>query len=269
MKWIIAHVAYMLLLVMIISGLSASNVKAQEDQGTLYLVFEFMQVDNEQEAAYQETENFWKKIHQQRVADGEIIGWDLWSLQPGGEDQGFQYLTVTLFEDPTKMMGDADIMAATQKAYPNMTQPQLDEKFNETASSRDLAARLYLEQIASTSGDFNMKVGTVASIDLMKVEMNGYEDYEKAEMEIFMPWHQNQVDADNKGSWGLLRVMNPVGTDVYTSHITVNMYSGWDQVFSQGSDYSSTYTEEMAVQSGLQTRDMKWSYFATLRDMVR
>lgn len=69
-----------------------------------YLLFEFMQVDNEQEEAYSATEKFWEKIHQERVKAGDIIGWDLWSLSPGGEQQGFQYLTVAVYNDPVKMM---------------------------------------------------------------------------------------------------------------------------------------------------------------------
>ena len=80
--------------------LLSSNVIAQDK---LYLVFEFMRVDNEQESDYMETESFWEKIHEQRIKNGDIIGWDLWSLRPGGEDQHFQYLTVNLYNDPVKM----------------------------------------------------------------------------------------------------------------------------------------------------------------------
>ena len=79
--------------------LLVSNVFAQDK---LYLVFEMMKVDNEQEMAYMETENFWEKIHQQRVQSDEIIGWDLWQLLPGGEDQGYQYMTVTLYNNPVR-----------------------------------------------------------------------------------------------------------------------------------------------------------------------
>ena len=56
-----------------------------------YLVFEFIKVDNEQESDYFETENLWQRLHEACVKNGNIIGWDLWSLRPGGEDQGFQY----------------------------------------------------------------------------------------------------------------------------------------------------------------------------------
>ena len=76
-------------------------------QDKLYLVFELMKVDNDQEGAYWETEEFWEKIHEQRVKNGDIIGWDLWRLQPGGEDQHYQYMTVNLYDDPVKMMSGA------------------------------------------------------------------------------------------------------------------------------------------------------------------
>ena len=88
------------LLIIVVLMLFSITAIAQEK---LYLIFEFMKVDNTQETAYAETEALWEKIHQQRVKNGDIIGWDLWSLAPGGEDQGYQYMTVTVFNDPLKM----------------------------------------------------------------------------------------------------------------------------------------------------------------------
>ena len=91
---------------------------------------------------------FWAKIHEQRVKNGDIIGWDLWRLQPGGEDQGFQYLTVNLYNDPVKMMsGAGDLDAALKAAYPDMSEEDLDKHMSKTAKSRDLSVRIYLELI--------------------------------------------------------------------------------------------------------------------------
>jgi hypothetical protein len=77
-------------------------------QEKLYLVFEFLKVDNKQETAYGETEEFWAKFHEQRVKHGDIIGWNLWKSQPDGEDQHFQYLTINLYNEPVKMITNAD-----------------------------------------------------------------------------------------------------------------------------------------------------------------
>ncbi len=117
-------------------------------QDKLFLVFEFMKVDNEQQAAYMETESFWEKIHQERTKSGDIIGWDLWSLQPGGENDGYQYLTVTLYNDPIKMMSSGgNFESALKAAYPKMSEEQLMSKFNNSAKSRDLAKRVILNKL--------------------------------------------------------------------------------------------------------------------------
>jgi hypothetical protein len=258
---------FVLLLVVILIGFNSFA------QDKLYLLFEFMKVDNEQESDYRETESFWEKIHEQRVKNGDIIGWDLWSLQPGGENQGFQYLTVNLYDDPVKMFeGSGDFMKAVKAAYPDLSEEDLQKKFNITAKSRDLAVRIYLEEIATTKDDFEITIGTVASIDMMKVEFGKSGAYEKAEKEVFQPMHQKQVDAGAKGSWGLLRFMSPVGSETYASHITVNMYKDYSHLFGENMAYDGpTLTEEQikTVQEGISTRDMKYVDTANLIKMAR
>jgi hypothetical protein len=248
--------------------LLSSNVIAQNK---IYLLFEFMKVDNEQETDYWETENFWEKIHDQRVKNGDIVGWDLWSLQPGGEAQGFQYLTVQVFNDPVKMFeGGGDLMAAAKKAYPNMSEADLTNKLNQSAKSRDLAVRIYLEEIDHTKDDFQMPLGTIATINLMKVAQENFAKYEAAEAKTFKPDHQKMVDTGQRGSWGLMRYMSPYGSDVYATHITVDMYKNFSQLFGgTGSGTTPTAAEQKAYQEGIATRDLKWAYVATLVKKAR
>lgn len=248
-----------------------NNVEAQENTGASYLVLEFMEVDNEQESAYSETESFWREIHQERVDAGEIVGWDLWWLRPGGENQGAQYLTVTIFNDPVKMMQGGDWMEHARNAYPDMSEDELMAELDRGASTRDLANRYYMANVGGTSSDYELEIGTVSSMDMMKVEfdsMTSYELYEQAELEIFMPWHEEAIQNGNKESWGLYRVMSPIGSATSFSHITFNMYNGWEQYFSGGMG-SDSFSDELLAQKGLQTRSMEWSYLATLIDNVR
>ena len=149
-------------------------------QDKYYLLFEFMKVDNEQVSAYMETENFWEKIHAQRVKNGDIIGWDLWALQPGGENQGPQYMTVHVYDDPVKMMsGAGDFDAAVKAAYPNMSSDQVDAHLQQDVKNRDLAYRLYLESVASTDDEFDMPVGTVIALNMMRATSMDFASYEK------------------------------------------------------------------------------------------
>ncbi|PHS53534.1 MAG: hypothetical protein COB01_04310 [Lutibacter sp.] len=256
-------------LLLIAVVLLGSSTIAQEKT---YLVFEFMRVDNNQENAYQETESFWEKIHKQRVKNGDIVGWDLWSLKPGGEDQGFQYMTVNVYNDPVKMFNsEGDFQAALNAAFPDLSEKELQEQFNKTSKSRDLAVRLYLEIVKGTTGDFKMDVGTVASIDFMKAT-NGSGAYESAEIETFLPMHQKAVDAGEKGSWDLCRIMSPMGSDAYATHLTVNMYTGYNQYFkSQQAMWETPPSDEdsQKIEKGIATRDMKWVSLATLIKKVR
>jgi hypothetical protein len=256
----------LLLLVILLVGNTAIA------QNKLYLVFEFMKVDNEQESAYMETETFWQKIQEQRTKNGDIIGWDLWSLQPGGENQGYQYLTVTLYNDPVKMMSGAGNMeAAVKAAYPKMSTEELNKKFINTAKSRDLAVRMYLEQIAATKDDFKMPLGTIAAINMMKASDTNYEKYEKFETEIFQPIAQKEVEAGKRGNWGIMRCWLPTGSDVYATHITTDMYKDYNQLINGGSSDISNISEadSKKIQDGMALRDMKYKYMGTLIKKVR
>ena len=240
-------------------------------QDKLFLVFEMMKVDNEQEMAYWETENFWEKIHQQRANNGDIIGWDLWQLSPGGEHQGYQYMTVTLHKEATSMFEGGDFMKNVKAAYPDMSEEDVTKKIYKAGKTRDLAVRLYLEDIARTTGTNEMPLGTVAFLDFMKVGMGNYSDYEKAEMEVFQPMHQQEVDAGSKEFWSLMRIMLPVGSDTYASHITVNMFKDLASAFnSDPGDWGDlTAEQQKAIQDGIALRDMKKVVMATLVKKVR
>ena len=236
-----------------------------------YLIFEFMKVDNSQETFYNETEDFWEKIHEQRVASGDIVGWDLWQLLPGGEDQGYQYLTVTIFNDPVKMMNaGAGVMESARMAYPDLSDEELENRVNMAGGSRDLAVRLFLRVVDQANENYEMKPGMIASIDLMKAKEGRYEDYEDAESETFKPYHKSIIDAGEKGDWQLLRVLMPQGSEVYATHITANMFDNWEQYLnSMEFDGGMTPDLQQKMNAGMNTRDLKWIYMATLLKAVR
>lgn len=239
-------------------------------QEKLFLTFEFMKVDNEQEGAYMETESLWEKLHEARVKKGDIVGWDLWALRPGGEDQGFQYLTVTVHSDPIKMLEGGGFQEAFAAAFPNITEKE-QKIMDATAKTRDLAVRIYAEEISNTTGEFDMPIGSIAQMDMMKVDMGNYALYEKAEDEIFKLLHQGAVDAGAKESWGLVRFMSPIGSDTYASHMTVSMFKDINQMLNQNITWNEGATPERTklMQEGIAARDMKYVYIARLIKKVR
>lgn len=252
-------------------SLMTMSIMAQNNPPKLYLLFEFMQVNDEHESDYLKVEEFWSGIHKQRIADKQIINWDLWSLTPAGTKQGSQYLTVTTFSSLKDMLqpgGFEYIAAYAKKAYPKMTDKEITSMLNLTASSRDIANQVYFEQVDVTKGDFEMKLGTVVTLDIMKQLDDGYE---KSESEIFKPYHQKLVDAGKVQEWTLLRAILPAGSEAYGTHIAVSMFKDAAQL--------ATYMEapmddidiltQSAVKSGLATREWKERKIATLIKIAR
>lgn len=240
-------------------------------QNKSYAVIEFMKVDETNDAEYLETEEFWSKIHEQRIKDGNLKSWELWTLKPGGEDQGYQYLTINIYDDRVKMFADwGDLTAVAKKIQPNLTEKEIQEKLNNTSRSRDLAVRYYLQLLDKTDDTYDYPLGTVATITMMKVKSSNFSAYEKAESEFFKPMHQNEIDNDQRSSWKLYRFLSPTGSDTYASHITMNVYKDYAQVFSaEDEDISLTEDEQKSFDEGIALREMKYVHMATLLKRVK
>ena len=251
--------------------LGIAHLFAQEENDQLYILLEFMSVSDEMDGDYQQVEEFWTKIHQQRIADNNIVGWDLWAMMPNGTQQGSQYFTVTLFTSLAAMLegipGDK-FQEYMQNAYPDMSQSDRDAMMEKTVKSRDIAHQVYTTEINNTSADFDMAIGTMMVFDIMKQKDNSYE---KVEDEIFKPWHQQMVESGQKGAWGLLRIILPAGSEAVGSHITYSMYKDFDQLANhwEGDGGEMNLMTSLAVQKALKTRDMRGVEMARLVMKVR
>lgn len=238
-------------------------------QEPLYLTFEFMKVDPGMDSDYWKTESFWEKLHEQRVKNGDIIGWDLWALSPAGTGQGHQYMTVTLYNDPVKMMEGGDFNKAMEAAYPNMSQVDRDNKMEQTVKSRDLAVRVYLVEISGTGDDYEMPLGTIGQINFMKAKPGKANAYEEMESTTFKGMHDQRIAAGGMESWGLLRNMLGYTTEAYASHITVDMFKDWNQYFNGSANITWTAAQQKAFNDIAKLRDLKSTVFGTLVKKVR
>lgn len=159
------------------------------------------------------------------------------------------------------------LMANAKKAYPDMSEDQILEKLNKSSKTRDLAVRVYLDLIETTDEDYDMPVGSITRINMMKTKPGQGANYVKAETEIFKPQHQKMVDAGKRGSWGLASVMLPYGTEVYADYYTFDMYKDYAQMFDDGGQ--PTEEQQKAFQEIATMRDLKFSYIGKLLKKVR
>lgn len=240
-------------------------------QKKTYLLVEFMKVAPAQESAYLETESFWEKIHDQRIKSGVILGWQLWRLQPGGENHDYQYMTVQVFDDKIKMFQDGgsgeSFLTLAKRAFPAMSDADLLVKRTESLQSRDLVETFYLEKIDQTKGQFDVSLGVVMGINFMKVSPNNYAKYENLESKIFKPEWQNRVDTGRTGSWTLLKTITPKGNTLNSgiSHVSLDKFKDFNQLFGSPNSYNTliSQADQQAWQEALTTREIN-SYLAVL-----
>ncbi|WP_268033885.1 hypothetical protein [Algoriphagus sp. PAP.12] len=248
-----------------------STLRAQQTQ---YMVFEFVKVENDQIFDYIEFKDLMEKVYRQALNDGKIDGWDFWALQSGADHSDFQYIMITYYDDPVNMMNGLDeekMMEYTKIAYPHLNDAQVVKLFQESLAMRDMPMRLYMKEVAHTDDSFQMKPGVLASFDLMKANEGLFDDYEQAEMEVFKPIHQERIEKGLMGHWSFLRTALPLGSQAQSTHLTMNMYKDYMQFFNGQAyeDLDQTAEERDAVNEGLNSRDQKWVYLATLENVVR
>ncbi|WP_040302712.1 hypothetical protein [Algoriphagus machipongonensis] len=260
-----------IVLFLIFGLLMAGGIRAQQTQ---YLVFDFIKVEDDQIFDYIEFKDLMEKVYRQALTDGKIQGWDFWSLQSGADQEAFQYIMITYYNDPVNMMNGLDesaMMDYTKIAYPHLNDAQVANLFQNALDIKDTPMRLYMKEIVGTSDDFQMKPGVLASFDLMKAREGMFEAYEQAEMEVFRPIHQNKIEQGMMGHWSFLRTALPLGSQAKSTHLTMNMYKDYMQFFNsqEYEDMNQSVAQQKAVNEGLNSRDQKWVYLATLENVVR
>lgn len=260
-----------IILFLIFGLLMATGVRAQQAQ---YMVFDFIKVENDQIFDYIEFKDLMEKVYRQALNDNKIKGWDFWSLQSGADQSAFQYIMITYYNDPVNMMNGMDestMMDYTKIAYPHLNDAQVANLFQNALAIKDTPMRLYMREIVSTDDDFQMKPGVLASFDLMKAYEGKFDEYENAEEQVFRPIHQKRIEQGMMGHWSFLRTALPLGSEAKSTHLTMNMYKDYMQFFNAQAyeDLDQTEEQQKAVNAGLNSRDQKWVYLATLENIVR
>jgi hypothetical protein len=168
-------------------------------------------------------------------------------------------------------LSEEDLVKYALVAYPHLNDKQIREIYEKSLKSRDLAQRLYMQEIASTKDNFRMQKGVLASFDLMKAVEGRFNEYEKAENEVFLPIHQKRIQQGLMGSWSLFRTALPFGSEAKSTHLTLNLYQNYMQFFNsqEYEDIDASPEQKAAEEKGLKSRDQKWIYLATLENAVR
>ena len=132
----------------------------------VYILREFMKVEPDMGDDYLKVEKVAKKVHQRRVDEGKIIGWDLFRRVFNGTNADYDYMVVTRFKNGkdleeaskmsweyiTKGMSAADLALANNiNKTRRMTSSSLSVMLNNALTTRE-SHFIKLTQVKAASG---------------------------------------------------------------------------------------------------------------------
>ncbi|HKJ42684.1 MAG TPA: hypothetical protein VKA27_11360 [Sunxiuqinia sp.] len=198
---------------------------AQENHPT-FAVVDFMKVNQGDEDKYvQVEENYWKPIHQERIKDGEIVAWELYKVRYTGTDDEYNFVTVTLFDDPAKL--EHPLQVDWEKIKP---EADLDKMFAETMASRQLVKKILFMQLDGVDAGENGQPVKYLQVNFMKVKPGGESAYVANEQKVWKPVHQEFVKNGTRAGWSIWQTLYPNGAGEPYQYVTVDDYNSFAQL---------------------------------------
>lgn len=217
------------------------NLHAQNDAG--YVIVEYMKVKPGMSEKYLACEKAWKLIHQNRVKEGYITGWEFEEVMfPSGTGSEYDYLTITHLKN-WKAINDLN-GTWTDQIWANLTR-------NLTAEQKDVANKAgdyrdIVKREIWTAGDMVFAPGVTKALyrveNFMKIPAGGWEDWVEMESKFVKPVHVKSISMGTRAGWLMGFMILPRGDGYPYQGSTVDYYNTWeDMAKDEGKAWQAVY----------------------------
>lgn len=198
-----------------------------QENSTLFALMELMKVEPENDGKYLDVErNLWKPIHQERVKNGNIVGWILYRIWFKGANDDYNYATVTLFDNPDNLENPNEGIQFTD-VHPDK---DMDEFIEETVASRKLVQSRLLQRVnfAYPDGKEVAAPSKYFVVNYMKsVPGSSFLNFEN---EMAKPIHEVLIKSGEWNGWSVWSNIFPRGTNVSHQFVTIDYYSDFSKI---------------------------------------
>lgn len=209
------------ILLLLFSLFVSAFVQAQEE---LYVNLWYGQIKNEDVARHLELEEkFYKKYHQERIKQGQIVGWDLWQItNPDVNEMTTTFIYAHLMPKSTvgEFLSLDQLPGVSKTAWENAQKEAMGHYIKNYQVLVSLKGG-YGPQATGLPADY-------AVLNYMEVDVYRAAEYEAMELETFMPIHEKQ---GTKSGWGLHKVLNHYGTKEPVNYITADFYDKLETIY--------------------------------------
>ena len=162
-------------------------------------VLDYMKVDDQTE--YLELEKIWQKIHEERLKEGEIIGWVVYQVLFKTAEDPYNFVTVSFYNSFSKLHKEIpdDIYKA---AYPEKTEMEWNAFFERTENSRKKLSSSIFEQKLSCN-KLPDSLGNIYMIHEIQVKPRMGKEYVAHKENIYKPLYEEAIRNNKRTAWSL------------------------------------------------------------------
>ncbi|MCB0526340.1 MAG: hypothetical protein H6576_07610 [Lewinellaceae bacterium] len=208
-----------------------------QDENTGYAKVEYMKVKSGMWDKYVACEKAWKLVHEYRVRQGLITGWEFEQvLIPAGTNNEYDFLTVTLYKDWKSLYTETDWYTAAMKSLP--------------ADKREIAEKAedYRDIVKTeiwSAGDLAGNPGAKFRVEnFMRIPEGGWQKWIEMESKFVKPVHEKNIAAGNRAGWLLAFMDLPRGSDLPYQASTVDYFDKWeDMAKDEGKAWKEVYPD--------------------------
>ncbi len=207
------------LFLVVLSTLSTSIAYGQADT-TLYFSLAYMKATSPD---YVEVElEFWKPIHEARIASGELQSWTLYSVRFGDRTE-YDYVVVNGYRGLSKVgSAFANVEELARRVHRGT---DVDAWMSRTSNARQMVkSELWTQIDMAAGGDMH---GSDISVAYMSVGPGGGSDYVALERDVWRPMHEERIRQGALNGWGVYQLQMPGGSAYPYNYAAVNVWKGW------------------------------------------
>lgn len=194
------------------------NVGFGQADTTIYFQLDYMKATSPD---YVDVEmDFWKPIHEARIAAGELESWTLYSVR-FGERTEYDYVTVNVYQG-LSTVGNAmpNFEEIAQRVHPNKN---VAAALTRTSNARQMVKSELWSAIDIAAGSDTH--GSAISVAYMRVAPGQEAGYIAVERDVWKPMHEERIRRGALKGWGVYQLEMPGGTDYPYGFAAVNVWT--------------------------------------------
>ncbi len=166
---------------------------------TLIGVVDYMHAENPE--AYIKIEEQWKKVHEERIKAGMIVGWAVYQVMFKTVGDPYNFVTISWYDGFSKLdkgISDEIIKAA----HPDMSNKEWKQFVDQTEKTRKMTASGVFHQRLSCSGNLDQN-GAYYILNEINVVPGKSNEYLALLEDIYKPVYEEEIKGNRRTSWSL------------------------------------------------------------------